>query len=747
MKKIKFIILLLVVIPIFSINLNSFFVGALDPPYWNGIVFYENGKIYGFRFVIVKNGKKADGYDTFFIVEEPGVISPDFSYAEIGFNTFLEFGLGRKTPIPVKGKTKEIFKIRYAKYKEGIVSHLKIPEKVKIILKFYSPWGRGEKFHYDGKRVLSIDRKIRFYPVESQMKCLKCDSGFQEFLISGRDFYFYFGKEDFNKDSSFIDKHLDSNKKDYLKKRFDFEGEFGDVNEAITQNIYWMKLLIPSKGMVYVPAGRRWIFPGKEKEIDDWTMFEWDSFFNAVELALEDFESAHSQIYATLKTQYPWGNIPNWRSETAGSTDRAQPPVGAYLTLKVFKRTGNLELLKKSYEGLVKFHNYWLKNSGKHLKRDGNNNFLFEWGSDTELINSVLPPWEVGADGETRARWESGQDDLPNYDDVKFNEKTNTIELDCVDLSSLVALDSLSLLEISKILKKHEDKKRFFMEYEKIKKQVNRFLWDEKDGFYYDRYWNGKLSKRKASSNFYPLLSKIATKEQAKRVVKHLLNPKEFWGDYVIPTISRDDKAFKDQQYWRGTIWPPTNYLVYHALKAYEFDEIASEFSRKSVRLFLRSWRKFRLSRENYNSVTGEGGGQRYQSWGPLFALVLIEDFIDVPPFDDGLRVGNLSSKKKVKIKNYFVGKDSYSLEANYDSLSLYFNGGKIVEFHGRAVLRNIKLKDYSIEFTANVYSKDFYIKKLPHYKTVFVNDKKSSFKNHYSEGKYYFKIYLKSLK
>jgi hypothetical protein len=35
-------------------------------------------------------------------------------------------------------------------------------------------------------------------------------------------------------------------------------------------------------------------------------------------------------------------------------------------------------------------------------------------------------------------------------------------------------------------------------------------------------------------------------------ICEHLLNAAEFWGDRVIPSIARDDPAFKDQDYCEG---------------------------------------------------------------------------------------------------------------------------------------------------------------------------------------------------
>ena len=53
-------------------------------------------------------------------------------------------------------------------------------------------------------------------------------------------------------------------------------------------------------------------------------------------------------------------------------------------------------------------------------------------------------------------------------------------------------------------------------------------------------------------------------------IEKHLLNPEEFWGQWVIPSIARNDPAFHDQDYWRGRIWGPMNYLVYLGLRNYD---------------------------------------------------------------------------------------------------------------------------------------------------------------------------------
>src|SRR5208337_4215275 len=113
------------------------------------------------------------------------------------------------------------------------------------------------------------------------------------------------------------------------------------------------------------------------------------------------------------------------------------------------------------------------------------------------------------------------------------------------------ALDSECMSKIAGILGKPDDERMFATDYARMKVAIQR-LWNDKDGVFENRYWDGRFSNRLSPTNFYPLIAGVATPEQAEQMIKgHLLNEDEFWGQYVIPTISRNDPAFKDQYYWR----------------------------------------------------------------------------------------------------------------------------------------------------------------------------------------------------
>lgn len=700
------------------------YIGALEGKAWAGLVIAPHPEsVFALRFRVKKEGEMADGEDLFFLISEVGPNAPDGQYARIKMDLSLPFNQGIDTPVLIKPPSKsDTLIVEWSRQDERtVVGRVTSPEEIELHLIHYFPWDFKGSYtllpdgQVAGESSASRNYHYLFWTSHSGIIISESqDRGRQDLALSfsmkkKRKFYFVAGVWDDPKvlenhiyrykNEKVIDVILKEERQRYRKKRVKIEDLYEGAPQAITNNIFWMTLYQPGYHRLYTPAGRRWVFPKPAGTPDHWTIFEWDSFFNALEVAIESQRHAKDIIKSVLETQYANGNIPNWRGRFGGTPDRSQPPVGSYVVLKLFQRLGDLELLEYAYPYLKRWHSFWkAEKANGQARRDGNGDGLLEWGSDVELIPTYVPPWEENVTGKQRAMWESGQDDLPNWDETTFDETAETLTMNCLDLNSLYTLDAWCLAQIAKILDKREDQRRFLVEYEQMKELINNTLWDEKEEFYYDRHWDGRFSKRKAASNFYPLLARIPDPSRALKMVKRLLDPKEFWGDYVIPTISRDDQAFKDQQYWRGTIWPPTNYLVYQGLKAYGFDATASEFATKSVALFLRSWKNFQLCPENFDSRTGEPGGRRYQSWGPLFALIGLEEYLDFTPWE-GFRFGMIKSEKKGKLSRISIQGRHYEVEVSSSEIKLKEEGKEILKANGEAVFRHFLYSENEIYF------------------------------------------------
>jgi len=353
------------------------------------------------------------------------------------------------------------------------------------------------------------------------------------------------------------------------------------------------------------------------------------------------------------------------------------------------------KILEDSFSELLRWHNWWF------TKRDGNRDGLLEFGAhpSSERTAPDLEP----IDFRIKAILESGLDNSPMYDDVVFNEKTHTLELADVGLNSLYALDSWSLAEIASELGDKRKERRLREEYGRIKDRINAELWDETKGLYLNRYWNGKFSYRISPTSFYPLIAGVAPKDRAERMVReHLLNEKEFWGEYVIPSIAKDDAAFSDNAYWRGRIWGPMNFLVSEGLRRYGFDEAAHELARKSVKLFRREWEKESHIHENYNALTGEGeddplSSDPFYTWGAFLPYLGIQELIDVEPWG-GLRLGNIFVEM-ASVENAQIGKEMYDVRLE-KGLRVDKNGRTILTTDKPILVRNFEMDKNAASFS-----------------------------------------------
>ena len=141
----------------------------------------------------------------------------------------------------------------------------------------------------------------------------------------------------------------------------------------------------------------------------------------------------------------------------------------------------------------------------------------------------------------------------------------------------------------------------------------------------------GAYSRRISPTNFYALFSDHVSEERAQRILKeHYYNPEEFYGEWMLPSIARNDPAYPDQDYWRGRVWAPMNFLTYLAFERQGLREACRDLAQKSVRIFEPEWREHRHVHENYNAITGEGcdvqSSDRFYHWGALLTVIALRD-------------------------------------------------------------------------------------------------------------------------
>lgn len=416
-----------------------------------------------------------------------------------------------------------------------------------------------------------------------------------------------------------ISAFVDTKKREALEWERRFEKpDLQSAFEGMWRSVIWNTIYAPSIGRPVTVVSRDWCVDGN---YGDFVLFEWDTFFAALQSAPASKELAYANVRAVLSGITERGFVPSIFCELGRSRDRSMLPVGSQVVLKLFERFGDREFLSEVFPKLLGWHDWWM------TARDGNGDGLLEWGSDD--YPSPHPQWQSHT--LQAARYESGLDNSPMYDHVVFDSAANTMTQADVGLNAMYAADAWALARIAEEIGEHEAAAGLIAEHQSMARRINDLLWSEQDGIYLNRGWDGVFSKRLAPTLFYPLIGRAAEPERARRMVEgHLLSETEFWGEHVIPSISRNDPAYPDQEYWRGRIWGPMNWLVYEGLTACGFEQVTREMGGKCLRTFLAEWEEESHVHENYNGTTGEGDDARYSEpvyfWGGLLALIGLEE-------------------------------------------------------------------------------------------------------------------------
>lgn len=342
------------------------------------------------------------------------------------------------------------------------------------------------------------------------------------------------------------------NIEELIEKRIAYYKALPKCKDKKYEQLYY-KALSVNKVNTYSPCGTilsNWTTPDRVPHRHMWM---WDSAFHAMAFSTYNLPFAEEIFLAMLKQTKENGFMPHMANATDCS-DVTQPCVMSYAALWIYKRNGNIEFLKQCLPYLDKYLTFDMNN------RDKNNNGLLEWLTE--------PDYEICKCGE------SGLDNSPRFD---FDE-----EMDCIDFSSYFALDTKCLSEIYQILGDEVNAKKWLDISNHTSNQINKLMWDEEDGVYYDRLFTSKLTKVLTQSSFLPMFANICSKEQAERMVKVLFDENLLNTPASFASISKQDPRFSTDM-WRGGVWVNLNYFIIEALKNYGYNDLADEVRNKTL--------------------------------------------------------------------------------------------------------------------------------------------------------------------
>jgi len=254
------------------------------------------------------------------------------------------------------------------------------------------------------------------------------------------------------------------------------------------------------------------------------------------------------------------------------------------------------EFLKKAYDGLVKYAEYFDR------ERDKEGVHLYD----------VINQWETGEEFMSRYQF---VDERADYG--------GRIQLKGIDATVYIYGVQKALSWMAEKLGKPEDAKRWQEKARATREAILKYMWDPEKTFFYDVHPKTlQRSPYKAAVCFYPFLTDIATREHIDAIYKHLLNEKEFWTPFPIPSTSVDDPYFSAEGEWKGKrhhcpwngrSWLMTTSHVCECLAnaAYTLDENLKPYAADYIKRYMRMLFKERdlrypTSYEYYNPYTGQ---------------------------------------------------------------------------------------------------------------------------------------------
>jgi putative isomerase len=368
------------------------------------------------------------------------------------------------------------------------------------------------------------------------------------------------------------------------------------LTERVMQKCVLQKIMPPTP-----PLKNTWIVPGGPYYKGQWI---WDTMFVVDLLSiLPGKKKLIRDIFQNYwDFQDRWNqNMPDYARDmitvaikTAPQEVRqfSQIPILAWGVERVYRRNGDKQLLKQCLGRLERFHDWFWR------ERDVTNIGLVTVGSYSGKLQ--------------HARWETFDYEC-NMDDLKLmvhpsrkgpEEGTCYGDICVTGNTSYLIMGERSLARLAKIVGDRQMAARRKRRIDKAVQAMRDHMWDEKAGTFLSVKRDTMEKIRVATiGSWIPLTAGVPTRAMANRMAE-VLATAAWRTPLPVPTVDRTDPRWKSNRFWRGDVWPSTNYQIASGLAAYGHKDLATDIADKTVANAIKNG-----INEHYDSVSGKGLG------------------------------------------------------------------------------------------------------------------------------------------
>ncbi len=356
-------------------------------------------------------------------------------------------------------------------------------------------------------------------------------------------------------------------------------------------------------------------------------LWDWDSYFCAVavmDIFPETADYIKGCVQNFLEYQRDDGSVPYMICADSDNPMPALPKLG----LKERGPEADINSIKPLLAQMAlmahsaKKDEPWLKEIYPKIKRH-----IAHW-EDTQLTDKGLFVWRSMRGG--------GTDNHPALYGRPLNSAAGT------ELNSFFYMEYLAVAKIADIAGEKAEAQAFTQKAENLADAINNNMYDPIDGLYYyldmmskkpptafaPVTWNVPLKFRMWTS-FAPLYAGIAPKEYAKRAIEeHLLNPEEFWSDYGLRSMAKNEPIYNtvessNPSNWQGPIWVVSTYIMYVSLLNYGYKAEANKVAENLINTLYTDYCECGAFHEYWNPETGKSNIKvGFMNWNALICLM-----------------------------------------------------------------------------------------------------------------------------
>jgi len=240
--------------------------------------------------------------------------------------------------------------------------------------------------------------------------------------------------------------------------------------------------------------------------------------------------------------------------------------------------------------------------------------------------------WRTWPDGSYfSSGWGCGMDNQPRLP-RGYHEAFDHGHTVWVDATLQAIFSAKLLLRMGGVLGRREQVAHLQEEVERLTRFVNDRLWDDREGFYFDMWPDGSLNGVKSVAAFWALLAGVAEADKQQRLIAHLCDESAFARPHPVPSLSADHPDYEPQgQYWRGAVWPPTNYMILRGLTECGRHQLAYHIARKHLENVLKVFEDTGTVWENYAPEAPQPGNiakNDFVGWGGVPPVAVLLEYV-----------------------------------------------------------------------------------------------------------------------